>query len=66
MSSGRMSGTRERSTRPFWMPSSSCTIAWYVHCDNIGVTGSLRLSRMRSSGGGRLRLGGRDGGSPFS
>eukprot|EP01139_Manchomonas_bermudensis_P021674 Amastigsp_a684002_5.p2 type:complete len:139 gc:universal Amastigsp_a684002_5:521-937(+) len=29
---------------------SSWTIAWYVHCESSGVTGSSRRSRMSSSG----------------
>ena len=37
------------------MPSSSCTIAWYVHCVSSGVTGSFRRSRMSSSGGTSVR-----------
>lgn len=49
-SSGRMSGTLLKSTLPFWIPRSSCTIAWYVHWDNNGVTGSFRLSRISRSG----------------
>ena len=55
MSSGRMSGTRLRSTRPFCMLRSSCTIAWYVHGVRRGVTGSLLRSRMRRRGGTCVR-----------
>jgi len=42
-SSARMSGTSDRSTRSFCIPSSSCTIAWYVHWVRRGVAGTLRL-----------------------
>ena len=49
--SGLMSGTSLRSTLPFLMPKSSCTIAWYVHCVSSGVIGSsLRSSRRRIGG----------------
>ncbi len=34
------------------MPSSSWTIAWYVHCASSGVTGSSRRSTISTSGCG--------------
>ena len=51
LSSGRISGTIDRFTRPFCIPRSSWTIAWYVHCVNSGVTGSFLRSAMISTGG---------------
>lgn len=37
-------------TRLLTMPISSCTMAWYVHCESRGVTGSLRRSVDSPSG----------------
>lgn len=55
-SSGLMSGTFDKSTLPLVMPRSSCTIAWYVHCESRGVTGSFRLSKINSNGGTWVNL----------
>ena len=50
LSSLEIPGTFDKSIRLFFIPSNSCTMAWYVHWFNSGEIGSSVLSRIKSNG----------------